>query len=388
MIYAVEGNVNVGKTTFIEEYAYKNKLRVLKENVFPKKIKLGYNRQLAYLELEQKRKESISNQSTILDRSILSIYLYTILSSEFTEKDRESIVYHINELIHNKKVIVPDQLFFIMYPFELINNNHMMLVKDKHTQEILVSYNYYRTYNLFFANQLKNKDTLLLNTMNYRQIIQVKDNAMYHNLKNQIPKFEKVILLDGAPAIGKTTIGKMQNEYTHILEQIYKKYTLLDYTNQIKSIINRVKLINKSNILVDTSFLMGITHLFYSHERELNKNEKLDVIYKIMENVPLYLYISKIIYLYADIDILYARKNADTKRNRKHFEENIKYLEYEKNFYKSINLLMGDFSNIYLIEANKSVDILIKEVQQKEENPIFLVDLFFYIIKGIENGEI
>ena len=49
---------------------------------------------------------------------------------------------------------------------------------------------------------------------------------------------------------------------------------------------------------------------------------------------------------------------------------------------------MNDLSYIYLIEAMKAPQDLINEIEQKPDKAIFLVDLFYYIIKGIKRGEI
>ena len=104
--------------------------------------------------------------------------------------------------------------------------------------------------------------------------------------------------------------------------------------------------------------------------------------------VIVYLYVTKIIYLYTDINTLEFRKNSDKLKPRKHFFSNIQYLNEEIKFYKILNSYMSDISNIYLIEASDSTDNIIKEINSKQEKPVFLIDLFYYIIKAIEKGEL
>ena len=387
MIYGVEGNVNVGKTTFIKKYVKNNNLKILNETPFLAEAS-PYDRQIYYINSEVQKKEKFSLTSAIMDRTILSVYLYTLISKEFTKKEKINLIQSIQKMIYENKVLVPDKLIFITYPFELINSTHNLLSKEKNTQNVLVSYDYYSNYTLFFSNTLNKKQEKILNTENNRQIILSDNTSMYYNLQLNEPKINSVILLDGAPAIGKTTIGKKQIQYDYVPEQNYKKYTISSLDNQIESIIQRINLLRKNNVLLDTSFLMGITHLFYSHGRKFSKTQKLDIINKIVNNVPLYLYVTKIIYLYTDINTLEFRKNSDKLKPRKHFFSNIQYLNEEIKFYKILNSYMSDISNIYLIEASDSTDNIIKEINSKQEKPVFLIDLFYYIIKAIEKGEL
>lgn len=387
MILGVEGNVNVGKTTFISEYTKKNNIKILSETPFLVEAS-PLSRQLYYIDSEIQKKNNLSSESAIMDRTILSVYLYTIISKEFTKTEKSFIINNIQKLIFENQILIPDKLIFILYPFELINKNHTILGNQKNTQSLLVDYEYYLKYTLFFANALKNDKELILNTQDNRQVLLFNDTRIYRNLSESNIKSNSIIILDGAPAIGKTTIGNLQSKYCYIQEQLYKKYSLSDISNQIESIIKRINLLRKNNILIDTSFLMGITHLFYSHDRELTKDEKLNIIYEIMQNIPLFLYVTKIIYLYTDISILENRKNYDETKNRKHFGDNIKYLSKEINFYKKLDQLMQNMSNIYLIEASKTPNMIIKEIDSKKEKILPLVDLFFYIIQGIERGEI
>ncbi len=294
----------------------------------------------------------------------------------------------MNKLVNSNNIFIPDKLFFILYPFELINKSHNLLGKEKKTQNSLVDYKYYLKYNLFFSNMLKDKKVEIIETKENRQYILTKCDFIYHNLKKNLPVNDSVVLLDGAPAIGKTSIGKKQSTHKYIEEFKYKKYTLANYENQIESIITRIKCLSNGNVILDTSFLMGITHLFYSHNRKVSQDEKLIIINKIVKKIPMYLYISKIIYLYADEKTLLSRKESDKNKKRKHFNDNIKYLKDEINFYKKLDKRMEKFSNIYMIKADKSIKEIIDTINILENKEVLLVDLFYYILDCIKRGEI
>lgn len=387
MIFGVEGNVNVGKTTFIKKFAQKNEISIIEETRFRVDME-PVERQIYYINNEIKKHEKSCDKSYIMDRTILSVYLYTLISNEFDSIERTKLIEKINILIKNKNVLIPNELFFIIYPFELINKNHNLLGREKNTQSALVDYSYYVKYNLFFSNMLKDKQTKIIETKENRQIILSKCDFIYFNLRETLPTNHQVVLLDGAPAIGKTTIGKQQKKYKYVEEFKYKKYTLADYSNQIESIIDRINSLSIGNILLDTSFLMGITHLFYSHNKKISKEEKIVMINKIIGQVPMYLYISKIIYLYTDEQIILSRKQNDKNKKRNHFNDNMKYLTEEINFYKKISERMGIFSNIHMVEASKSTDEIIDTINAIENKEVLLVDLFYYILECIKEGEI
>ena len=193
-------------------------------------------------------------------------------------------------------------------------------------------------------------------------------------------------MLDGCPAIGKLTIGINQKKYKYIEEFKYKKYTLDDYSNQINSIIERINILNRENILLDTSFLMGITHLFYN--RPVTKKIKLEMIDRIMDNVILNNYVTGIVYLVLDKQKIIERKNNDKKKERKHFLDNFNYLDMEINFYKVLNNRLGTMSNISFVDASKNVNELVDIIEKYDNKPLLLIDLFYEIKEAIKEGEL
>ena len=68
---------------------------------------------------------------------------------------------------------------------------------------------------------------------------------------------------------------------------------------------------------------MGITHLFYNEPT--SKELKLEMIDKIMINIPLNNYITRIYYLILNKKELIQRKNMDSSKERKHFFDNLNY---------------------------------------------------------------
>lgn len=256
-------------------------------------------------------------------------------------------------------------------------------MKEKGTQNSLVDYNYYLKYSLFFSNCYYAVNDIL-STKEYRQII-LYDCDIFKNITN--PRiFNSKILIDGCSAIGKSTIGSFQKKFEYIKEFKYKKYTLDDYSNQINSIIERVNVLNKENILLDTSFLMGITHLFYN--KTTTQKFKLKIIDEIMRNVTLNNYITGIIYLVLDKQKIIERKNMDKKKERKHFFDNLNYLDMEISFYKVLNKRLGVMSNISFIDASQNVNELVNIIENHSDKPLLLIDLFYEIKEAIKEGEL
>lgn len=379
MVIGVEGNVHVGKTTYIKNNF--SKFNIIKETKFKSDFN-DYNRQLYYIEKEVKKKDQLIGD-TVLDRTIISTIIYTIYTDSLTLPEKNKLLYIIKENLDNNKIIVPTFVHLIIYPYKLISLNHSKLVKEKGTQNSLVDYNYYLKFSLFFSNFYYAINNIL-SIKDYRQIISYNSN-IFKRIIN--PKsFNSKILLDGCPAIGKSTIGSHQKQYKYIKEFKYKKYTLEDYSNQIKSIIERVSILSKENILLDTSFLMGINHLFYNQPTPAEL--KLEMIDKIMENLPLNNYITRIYYLILDKEKLIERKNMDSKKERNHFFDNLNYLDMEINFYKVLHKRLGSMSNISFVDASQSIEKLVYIIEKNDDKPLMLIDLFYEIKEAIKEGEL
>ncbi len=390
MVIGVEGNVHVGKTTYIEHnfigYYCINEIK------FVKNLK-DYDRQLYYIDEERKKAKLINSidGNIVLDRTILSTLIYCFCSQKFSNNELLSLNIILSKNILNKNVCVPNIINFIIYPYDLINVNQKLIGKKKKTQMSLVDYNYYISYSLFFSNLIHDSYNII-NYNNYRQILSYNDlNICQKIIKDNLIdsslfKIEKRVLLDGAPAIGKSTIGKTQREYEYIEECKYKQYTIEDYSNQLESIIYRINLLKNNNVLIDTSFLMGITNLFY--RVTTTKEFKLHIIDKIMQSVSMLYYCTNIIYLITDKNILYNRKTNDSRKKRLHFEDNLNYLEKEINFYYKIKNRLKLKSNINIIDASGTIAETINQISSLEHKPLFLVDLFYTIRELIVEDEI
>ncbi len=379
MVIGIEGNVHVGKTTYIKNNF--SKFNIIAETEFKKDLN-DFDRQLYYIESEIEKKKRLDDD-TVLDRTIISTILYTFYTETLNLAEKNKIMEIINENLDKDKMIIPSLVHLIIYPYKLISLNHLKLMKEKGTQNSLVDYNYYLHYSLFFSNCYYAINNIL-STEDYRQIISYNSD-IFKNITSPKMSSSK-ILLDGCPAIGKSTIGMYQKKYEYIKEFKYKKYTLNDYSNQINSIIERVEVLNKENILLDTSFLMGITHLFYN--KTTTKKLKLKMIDEIMKNIVLNNYITGIFYLVLDKQKIIERKNMDKKKERKHFFDNLNYLDMEINFYKVLHKRLGLMSNISFIDASQSVDELVNIIENHNDKPLMLIDLFYEIKEAIKEGEL
>ena len=386
MVIGVEGNVHVGKTTFIKNKYITDDNLILKETEFKKELS-DFDRQLYYINAEvEKIRNSNLKGNIILDRTMISTYIYILYSNIFSKQEKKYFTDKIIKHITLNQILIPDIINFIIYPYDLICINQKKLCEIKGTQNFLVDYEYYINYNLFFANYIS-KINKIVETKDFRQVIEYPGIEIFNDIGKPTKKINSKVLLDGAPAIGKTTIGIKQKKHKYIKEFKYKSYSLDNYSNQLNSIIDRIKLLNKNNIIADTSFLMGITHLFYNNKT--SQKLKLKLLEEIMNNIPLCLYTTKIIYLIAPQDILYERKNNDKTKPRNHFESNIKYLKQEINFYTKINEKLGGKSNINILDASSSdIDKIINDIYNSKEKVLLLVDLFYSIKELVESGDI
>lgn len=381
MVIGVEGNVHVGKTTFINNN-FKD-YKIIKETTFAKDLN-DFDRQLYYINEEIIKKNEATSKNIIMDRTLLSTSIYCFNSKKFNASEQKKLKDLINHYIENDKILIPDFIYYINYPFDLIYINHRKLSDKKGTQSNLIDYDYYLRYSLFFSNNMEYFMTIK-NTMDFRQILQFDGKKLFDNIAHK-KSIKPKVLLDGAPAIGKTTIGMAQNKYRYIEEFKYQAYTVEDYRNQLNSIIERINLLKEDNIIADTSFLMGITHLFYNNKT--TKEFKLKIIRELINKVPLCIYITKIIYLSLDKSQLIKRKNNDLDKPRNHFYDNLDYLDQETNFYNIINKRLDFKSNIHILDASKSYEKLVKEIEAIQEKPLLLVDLFYCIYELIERGNL
>lgn len=379
MVIGIEGNVHVGKTTYIKNNF--SNFNIINETEFKQELN-DFDRQLYYIKSEVEKKKQLDG-NTVLDRTIISTILYTIYTESLNLTEKSKIIGIIKENLDKDKITIPSFVYLIIYPYKLISLNHLKLMKEKGTQNSLVDYNYYLKYSLFFSNCYYAVNNIL-STKEYRQII-LYDCDIFKNITN--PKmFNSKILIDGCPAIGKSTIGSYQKRFEYIKEFKYKKYTLDDYSNQINSIIERVNVLNKENILLDTSFLMGITHLFYN--KTTTQKFKLKMIDEIIRNITLNNYITGIIYLVLDKQKIIERKNMGKTKERKHFFDNLNYLDMEVSFYKALDRRLGLMSNISFIDASQNIDELVNIIENHSDKPLLLIDLFYEIKEAIKEGEL
>ena len=364
MVIGIEGNVHVGKTTYINKNF--SNFKIITEIEFEENLN-DYERQLYYIRQEiKKKKEMQTSSNVVLDRTILSTIIYTMYTDSLNLKEKNKIISIINKIIKQNKIIIPEYIYLIVYPYKLISLNHMKLNKEKGTQNSLVDYNYYLNYSLFFSNyQYKYKN--ILNLEEYRQIVIYNSDIFNDMLKPK--KIISKILIDGYPKINKIS-SIYQGKYVNKWEKLEVNNSL----EQINRILESIEMIIKEGNLLNNSFLIGITNLFYNNRR-ISKENKLEIIDKIMKSIPLNSYITKIYYF-----ILSEEGNE---------EKNIKdYLKKEKKFYKVLNRRLGEMSNINFVETYSKIEVNMDISEKSIEKPLLLIDLFFEIKEGIKEGEL
>ena len=322
MVIGVEGNVHVGKTTYINN-SFKE-YNIIKESLFNPTLN-NYERQLDYIKQELEKKKYLE-ENTILDRTIISIIIYTMYTNTLTKSEKNKLMNKIKNLIKNKEVIIPSSIYLVIYPYKLLSNNHLSLKEMKKTQDSLVDYNYYINYSLFFANRLKyfNK---IINIDGYREIISY-NSEIFNNITRNNANGSKVLI-----------------DYS----------TDLDNKTPINTIVKKINSLSKKNIVQKNSFLIDISCLLYSSITRKNKLENID---KIMSEVCLNNYVTKIIYV------------SSSENN------------YVNSFYKTLHKRLGDISNISFITRLDN-----KLVSNISDKPLMLIDLFYEIKEGIKEGD-
>ena len=304
MVIGVEGNVHVGKTTYINNN-FKD-YNILSEIKFQADM-TNFNRQLYYIEEEIKRKSKLQKNS-ILDRTIISIIIYTKYTSTLSLTEKRKIMNIIKKALDNNQIIKPD-IHLILYPYKLLSVNHQDLKEVKKTQDSLVDYDYYLNYSLFFANR-KESLNKIINYHDYREIISYKKDIF--NLVTNKKRIRKRTLIENDKANNNS---------------------------------NTKDIINKINDSKEKSFLNDLIILLSNKSKE----RKLSIIDKIMSKVPLNNYVTKIICLSKNDNII--------------------------KFYKVLNDRLGNMSNISFNKDNS-------------HKPLLLIDLFYEIKEAIKEGEI
>lgn len=392
MIYAVEGNVNVGKTSYIKNFLVYNKEYTY---VLENESKYDNNvfiRQLYYINEEIKRAKKYSNKKNlIIDRSILSQIVYIKYSNELNNDQKELLFKIILNNICEKKFLIPEYIIFFITNYKNTIDRHNLLFINKKTERTLVDYNYWSMYNYCFANLEKcSNNAFVVTNYNHYKFIRIEN---FYNVALELIglKNNTVICIDGPTSVGKTTLLS-ELDITNNLKKIdeddfpkpKKNETFIE--RQISFIIQRINVLKENNIIVDTSFLINIVYLFYG-SGEMTKQEKIFYINFILKKTNPDLFIDKIIFLDANKEILINRMKNDNKRTRPHFYENIILKEKMKNFYMFLNDELDKRSNILLIDTGNKNTYEIKEIIDNfMPKKIFLIDLFECIKSGVMKG--
>ncbi len=174
MIIALEGNVNTGKTTFANRYIKQHPEFVLISETPFKEGLSQFELQEYYINEEIKKAKNVS-PNTITDRSIFSTLAYTYYTDLLNKQDKEYFIRKISKLIKKRKVIIPEQIYFLLLPYNQINGYYEENAEFKKTQKSLVKYDYYLFYNKFFLGNTLKKE--IVESSYLRQIIKLDGKA-------------------------------------------------------------------------------------------------------------------------------------------------------------------------------------------------------------------
>ena len=156
MKIAVEGNVHSGKTTYIGKFLKENpEYTVVPECLFD--ASLGdYERQLYYIDQERQKTTKFAGlENTIQDRSILSTLCYTMFMTTISVEQKAELINMILTGIKNGEFIIPEKIYYVRCPADIVAVNHEVLKNEKGTQDVLASNNYIDFYNAQFSKWLE-----------------------------------------------------------------------------------------------------------------------------------------------------------------------------------------------------------------------------------------
>jgi deoxyadenosine/deoxycytidine kinase len=150
MIIAVEGNVHVGKTTYCKNFVKDNpEYEIVTECLFDP-TRTPYQTQLYYLEQEKNKKLTCKSNNLIMDRSIVSTFIYTTFTDTLSNDQKQDIVDKIKTMISQQELILPQKIVFLVTDAWLVEQRQQTLGQQKGTQSILGTLDYYNYYNEFF----------------------------------------------------------------------------------------------------------------------------------------------------------------------------------------------------------------------------------------------
>ena len=90
MVIAFEGNVHSGKTYFIKQFLDKHKDFVCIPETQFVKMPNPFEQQEYYINEEISKKAKCPSKNILLDRSIISTFIYTQYTKDLTEQNKKS----------------------------------------------------------------------------------------------------------------------------------------------------------------------------------------------------------------------------------------------------------------------------------------------------------
>lgn len=184
MVIAFEGNVHSGKTYFIKQFLDKHKDFVCIPETQFVKMPNPFEQQEYYINEEISKKAKCPSKNILLDRSIISTFIYTQYTKDLTEQNKKILLDKIERAILNKDLFFPDVIYIFLYPFDKIAQNHKTLRETKSTQNILATYDYY-CFTLKTLSSLSNSYKIIYSDED-RQILEVRNLKLNQGLNKEI----------------------------------------------------------------------------------------------------------------------------------------------------------------------------------------------------------
>ncbi len=191
MIFAIEGNVNLGKTTYINEFIKENTDFVKVDEIPFKKDLSHYDRQIYYIDEERNKKKFIHNHKNLfLDRTILSTLAYTIYGEYLSKDEKKDLIKIIIHHIKLNSFVEPEKIFYITnYDNDEIRNMHNILKSTKHTMDILTTDDFISFFDQIFFHWLSfcKFDSEL--KFNNRTILIYKTKNLFNKIASELETF-------------------------------------------------------------------------------------------------------------------------------------------------------------------------------------------------------
>lgn len=377
IVAAIDGNVNTGKTGLFQRLKEQYPRCVFSEEYREVKQKDDLERQLMYLEQDEKR-ISAPDSDIILDRSVLSLFGYVYWLYESNQNDIRCEFYsHVVNGLSGNRYVLPNRILYCYQDYDSIIKSFEVNHHIKGTDDLLVSKEYYETQNDFYERLIKMLDGRVIkyNYLSDECNIDIYEEEKYidnyqlltavrYALK--INDMDCITSINGTSSVGKSSLCSIFEENNRRVigevnlvnksdnEESALEHQTAFYTESLK------RYLNKGNIVIDNGIFETISYTFFlAASKGYGMNFIHDYFNQIM-NIYEDIHINQTFYLYVQDEELIRRKNSDLSKIREHFNSNISFRTSEIKFARLLSKELKD--NLFiLIDANKTKDEIYKE---------------------------